>query len=129
MTPEQHFILSLLSPMKTFPMVIPAHIRERIAKLIRVERKDGNPSSLSIIAREAMTLYAIEQKRNPFPVDIPPMDKQGKSANIKVPPSIADSMESLATREAQTAQGVITKSDVARAAIVWFLDQMEAEQC
>ena len=26
MTPEQSFILSLLSPMKTFPMVIPAHI-------------------------------------------------------------------------------------------------------
>ncbi len=50
------------------------------------------------------------------------MDGQGNAINVKVAPVVIDYFEAMAVFYNQT------KSDIARAAIVWFLDQVEAEQ-
>ena len=120
MTPEQHFILSLLSPMKTFPMVIPGHLRARIDRYRILRAQAGETLNTSDIVRQALTLFAYAR-----PVAWPTveMDGNGKSANIKLPPVVIEHVEGLADFYNQT------KSDIARSAIVWFLDQMEAEQC
>ena len=119
MTPEQSFILSLLSPMKTFPMVIPGHLRARIDRyrILRARSEDLNTSD---IVRQALTLFAYAR---PMAWPTAEMDGNGKSANIKLPPVVIEYIE----READFYNQ--TKSDIARAAIVWFLDQVEAEQC
>lgn len=118
MTPEQHFILSLLSPMKTFPMVIPGHLRARIDRY-RILRAQTEPLNTSDIVRQALTLFAYARPLSWPRVE---MDGQGKAINVKLPPVAIEHVEGLADFYNQT------KSDVARAAIVWFLDQMEAEQ-
>lgn len=120
MTPEQRFILSLLSPMKTFPMVIPGHLRARIDRYSILRAQAGEALNLSDIVRQALTLFAYAR-----PVNWPTaeMDGQGKAVNVKLPSVVIEHVEGLADFYNQT------KSDIARAAIVWFLDQMEAEQC
>ena len=120
MTPEQHFILSLLSPMKTFPMVIPGHLRARIDRYRILRAQAGETLNLSDIVRQALTLFAYAR---PVAWPTAEMDGNGKSANIKLPPVVIERIERLADVLNQT------KSDIARGAIVWFLDQMEAEQC
>ncbi len=119
MTPEQHFILSLLSPMKTFPMVIPGHLRARIDRYSILRAQAGEALNTSDIVRQALTLFAYAR-----PVNWPTaeMDGQGKAVNVKLPPIAIERIERLAAVLNQT------KSDIARGAIVWFLDQMEAEQ-
>ena len=119
MTPEQSFILSLLSPMKTFPMVIPGHLRARIDRYRILRAQAGETLNTSDIVRQALTLFAYA-----CPVAWPTaeMDGQGKAINVKLPPVVIDYVEGLADFHNQT------KSDIARAAIVWFLNQMEAEQ-
>ncbi len=119
MTPEQHFILSLLSPMNAFPMVIPGHLRARIDRYSILRAQAGEALNTSDIVRQALTLFAYAR-----PVSWPTveMDGNGKSANIKLPPVVIEHVEGLADFYNQT------KSDIARAAIVWFLDQVEAEQ-
>ncbi len=119
MTPEQHFILSLLSPMKTFPMVIPGHLRARIDRY-RISRAQTEDLSLSDIVRQALTLFAYARPEEGWPTV--EMDGQGKAVNVKLPPIAIERIERLAAVLNQT------KSDIARGAIVWFLDQMEAEQ-
>ena len=133
MTPEQSFILSLLSPMKTFPMVIPGHLRTRIDRY-RILRARSEALNTSDIVRQALTLFAysyFESDGHPsrrvvfvFAGEIADalLDGNGKSANIKLPPVVIERIERLADVLNQT------KSDIARGAIVWFLDQMEAEQ-
>lgn len=134
MTPEQSFILSLLSPMKTFPMVIPGHLRVRIDRYRILHTQAGEALNLSDIVRQALTLFAysyFESDGHPsrrvvfvFAGEIADalLDGNGKSANIKLPPVVIERIERLADVLNQT------KSDIARGAIVWFLDQMEAEQ-
>ena len=119
MTPEQHFILSLLSPMKTFPMVIPGHLRARIDRYSILRAQAVEALNLSDIVRQALTLFAYAR-----PVSWPTaeMDGQGKAVNVKLPPVVIDHVEGLADFYNQT------KSDIARGAVVWFLNQMEAEQ-
>ena len=119
MTPEQHFILSLLSPMKTFPMVIPGHLRARIDRYRILRAQARETLNTSDIVRQALTLFAYAR-----PVGWPTaeMDGQGKAINVKVAPVVIDYFEAIAVFHRQT------KSDLARAAIVWFLDQVEAEQ-
>ena len=119
MTPEQHFILSLLSPMKTFPMVIPGHLRARIDRYRILRAQAGEALTLSDIVRQALTLFAHAR-----PVSWPTaaMDGQGKAINVKLPPVVIEHVEGLADFYNQT------KSDIARGAIVWFLDQVEVEQ-
>ncbi len=119
MTPEQHFILSLLSPMKTFPMVIPGHLRARIDRYSVLRAQAGEFLNTSDIVRQALTLFAYAR-----PVSWPAaeMDGQGKAINVKVAPVVIEHIEGLADFYNQT------KSDIARSAIVWFLNQMEAEQ-
>ena len=119
MTPEQSFILSLLSPMKTFPMVIPGHLRARIDRYSILRAQAGESLNLSDIVRQALTLFAHAR-----PVSWPTaeMDGQGKAVNVKLPPVVIDHVEGLADFYNQT------KSDIARGAVVWFLNQMEAEQ-
>lgn len=118
MTPEQHFILSLLSPMKTFPMVIPGHLRARIDRYSILRAQAGEALNTSDIVRQALTLFAHAR-----PVGWPTaeMDGQGKAINVKLPPVVIEHVEKLADFTNTT------KSDIARAAIVWFLNQMEAE--
>ena len=120
MTPEQSFILSLLSPMKTFPMVIPGHLRARIDRYRILRAQAGEFLNTSDIVRQALTLFAYAR-----PVSWPTaeMDGQGNAINVKVAPVVIDYFEAMAVFYNQT------KSDIARGAIVWFLDQMEAEQC
>ena len=118
MTPEQSFILSLLSPMKTFPMVIPGHLRARIDRY-RILRAQTEDLSLSDIVRQALTLFAYARPDN-WPTA--EMDGQGKAVNVKLPSVVIEHVEGLAGFYNET------KSDIARAAIVWFLDQVEAEQ-
>ncbi len=120
MTPEQSFILSLLSPMKTFPMVIPGHLRARIDRyrILRAQAA-GETLNTSDIVRQALTLFAYAR---PVAWPTAEMDGNGKSANIKLPPVVIEYIEGLADFYNQT------KSDIARAAIVWFLNQVEAEQ-
>ena len=117
MTPEQHFILSLLSPMRTFPMVIPGHLRARIDRYRILRAQAGETLNTSDIVRQALTLFAYER-----PVSWPTaeMDGNGKSANIKLPPVVIEHVEGLADFYNQT------KSDIARSAIVWFLNQLES---
>ena len=119
MTPEQHFILSLLSPMKTFPMVIPGHLRARIDRYRILRAQARETLNTSDIVRQALTLFAYAR-----PVNWPTaeMDGQGKAVNVKLPPVVIEHIE----REVNFYNE--TKSDIARAAIVWFLDQVEAEQ-
>ncbi len=119
MTPEQSFILSLLLPMKTFPMVIPGHLRARIDRYRILRAQAGEALNTSDIVRQALTLFAYAR-----PVNWPTaeMDGNGKSANIKLPPVVIECIEGLADFYNQT------KSDIARGAIVWFLNQMEVEQ-
>ena len=119
MTPEQSFILSLLSPMKTFPMVIPGHLRARIDRHRILRAQAGEALNLSDIVRQALTLFAHAR-----PVSWPTaeMDGQGKAVNVKLPPVVIEHVEGLADFYNQT------KSDIARGAVVWFLNQMEAEQ-
>ena len=119
MTPEQSFILSLLSPMKTFPMVIPGHLRTRIDRYRILRAKAGEALNTSDIVRQALTLFAYAPA-----VSWPPakMDGQGKAVNVKLPPVVIEHVEGLADFYNET------KSDIARAAIVWFLDQMEVNQ-
>lgn len=116
MTPEQHFILSLLSPMKTFPMVIPGHLRARIDRYRILRTQAGETLNTSDIARQALTLFAYA-----LPVGWPTaeMDGNGKSANVKLPPVVIERIERMADVFNQT------KSDIARSAIVWFLNQEE----
>lgn len=142
MTPEQHFILSLLSPMKTFPMVIPGHLRARIDRY-RILRAQTEPLNTSDIVRQALTLFAyarpnereglnlsdiIRRTSSLLAYDQPigrptvEMDGQGKAANVKLPTVVIEYIEREANFYNQT------KSDIARSAIVWFLDQMEAGQ-
>ncbi len=134
MTPEQHFILSLLSPMNAFPMVIPGHLRARIDRYSILRAQAGEALNTSDIVRQALTLFAysyFESDGHPsrrvvfvFAGEIADalLDGNGKSANIKLPPVVIERIERLADVLNQT------KSDIARGAIVWFLDQMEAEQ-
>ena len=119
MTPEQHFILSLLSPMKTFPMVIPGHLRARIDRYRILRAQAGEFLNTSDIVRQALTLFAYAR-----PVSWPTveMDGQGKAVNVKLPPVVIEYIEGEADFYNET------KSDIARAAIVWFLDQMEVNQ-
>ena len=119
MTPEQHFILSLLSPMKTFPMVIPGHLRTRIDRYSVLRTQAGENLTLSDIVRQALTLFAYAR---PVAWPTAEMDGQGNAINVKVAPVVIDYFEAMAVFYNQT------KSDIARSAIVWFLDQMEAEQ-
>lgn len=142
MTPEQHFILSLLLPMKTFPMVIPGHLRARIDRY-RILRARSEALNTSDIVRQALTLFAyarpnereglnlsdiIRRTSSLLAYDQPigrptvEMDGQGKAANVKLPTVVIEYIEREANFYNQT------KSDIARSAIVWFLDQMEAEQ-
>ena len=134
MTPEQHFILSLLSPMKTFPMVIPRQLRARIDRYSILRAQAGETLNTSDIVRQALTLFAYAH----FESDGHPsrrvvfalfekeehslIDGNGKSANIKLPPAVIDRIKRLTDVFNQT------KSDIARSAIVWFLDQVEVEQ-
>ena len=120
MTPEQSFILSLLSPMKTFPMVIPGHLRARIDRYRILRAQAGEALNLSDIVRQALTLFAYARPEEGWPTV--EMDGQGKAVNVKLPPIAIERIERLAAVLNQT------KSDIARGAIVWFLDQMEAEQ-
>ena len=119
MTPEQSFILSLLSPMKTFPMVLPWHLRARIDRYRILRAQAGEALSTSDIVRQALTLFAYARPEESWPTA--EMDGNGKSANIKLPPVVIEHIEGLADFYNQT------KSDIARGAIVWFLDQVEAE--
>ena len=119
MTPEQSFILSLLSPMKTFPMVLPWHLGSRIDRYRILRAQAGETLNTSDIVRQALTLFAYAR-----PVGWPTaeMDGQGKAVNVKLPPVVIDYFEAAAGFHNQT------KSDIARSAIVWFLNQMEVEQ-
>ena len=119
MTPEQSFILSLLSPMRTFPMVLPGHLRARIDRYRILRAQAGEALSTSDIVRQALTLFAYARPEESWPTA--EMDGNGKSANIKLPPVVIDYFETTAGFHNQT------KSDIARSAIVWFLDQVEAE--
>ena len=119
MTPEQHFILSLLSPMKTFPMVIPGHLRARIDRYRILRAQAGETLNTSDIVRQALTLFA---HARPIGWQTAKMDGQGKAVNVKLPPVVIEYIEGEADFYNET------KSDIARAAIVWFLDQMEVNQ-
>ena len=105
--------------MKTFPMVIPGHLRVRIDRYRILHTQAGEALNLSDIVRQALTLFAYAR---PVAWPTAEMDGNGKSANIKLPPVVIEYIEGLADFYNQT------KSDIARAAIVWFLDQVEAEQ-
>ena len=105
--------------MKTFPMVIPGHLRVRIDRYRILHTQAGEALNLSDIVRQALTLFAYAR---PVAWPTAEMDGNGKSANIKLPPVVIERIERLADVLNQT------KSDIARGAIVWFLDQMEAEQ-
>ena len=120
MTPEQSFVLSLLSPMKTFPMVIPGHLRARIDRYRILRAQGGETLNTSDIVRQALTLFAYAR---PVAWPTAEMDGEGKAINVKVAPVVIDYFEAMADFYNQT------KSDIARAAIVWFLDQVEADQC
>ena len=119
MTPEQHFVLSLLSPMKTFPMVIPRHLRARIDRYRVLRAQAGETLNLSDIVRQALTLFAYARTVS-WPTA--EMDGQGKAVNIKLAPVVIEYIEGEADFYNET------KSNIARGAIVWFLDQVEAEQ-
>ena len=144
MTPEQSFILSLLSPMKTFPMVIPGHLRARIDRYRILRAQARETLNTSDIVRQALTLFAyarpnereelnlsdiIRRTSSLLAYDQPigwptvvEMDGQGKAVNVKLPPVVIEYIEAMADFYNKT------KSDIARSAIVWFLDQVEVEQ-
>lgn len=120
MTPEQSFILSLLSPMKTFPMVIPGHLRARIDRYRILRAQAGETLNTSDIVRQALTLFAYARPEEGWPTV--EMDGQGKAVNVKLPTVVIEYIEREVNFYNQT------KSDIARATIVWFLDQMEVNQ-
>ena len=144
MTPEQSFILSLLSPMKTFPMVIPGHLRARIDRYRILRAQAGEALNTSDIVRQALTLFAYARPNEREELNLSDiarqaltlfgyarpeggwptveMDGQGKAVNVKLPTVVIEHVEGLADFYNQT------KSDIARSAIVWFLNQVEAEQ-
>jgi hypothetical protein len=94
-------------------------LRARIDRYRILRAQAGEFLNTSDIVRQALTLFAYARPDN-WPTA--EMDGNGKSANIKLPPVVIEYIEGEADFYNQT------KSDIARAAIVWFLDQMEAEQ-